>query len=165
MKKVLIMILGLAMFSGSAMAAEVAKQFEISPVINVATFKDVDTTTGVGVKASIKDVILVNTAVTGGVNFYDLGSADLYRFPITVGYDYAVNETLTVTPKVGAVIDLIDTDNADAKSEVGFTAGADASFKVSENGALVAGVDYVKNSVEGVNLDGYTFTGGFKYSF
>jgi hypothetical protein len=169
MKKVLIMILGITLFAGSAMAeGEVSsKNYTIKPVVNVATFEDADTTTGVGIAGSVEDLVLVNTKVAGGVNFYDLGTADLYRFPVTVGYDFDINDTVTVTPNVGIVTDVVDADKADAEYSVGFTGGVDTAFKVNDSLDITVGVAYVANTVEdaNANLDGFTFTGGAAYRF
>lgn len=171
MKKTLLTILGLTLFIGSAMAeGDVTeyKNYTIKPVVNVATFEDADTTAGVGVAGSVEDLLLVNTKVGAGVNFYDLGTTDLYRVPVTVGYDFDVTEDITVTPNVGIVYDILDADLADAESSVGFTGGADFAYAVNENFDVTAGVAYVANTVEdagGANLDGFTFTGGAAYRF
>ncbi len=161
MKKSIAMFLALLFVSVSAMAANL----KVQPVVNVATFDGADTTTGVGLKASASNVLVDNVVIGTGVNFYDLGSADLYRVPVTVGYAYKVNDSLTVTPNVGAEINVVDDNIVNDKASLGFTAGLDVAFKVTENVNLVAGYSRSQDSINGTNLDGNTFSGGLTYSF
>lgn len=169
MKKLfsLMFVAGL-LFTSVAFAEEVATKevaFAINPVVNVATFEDADTTTGVGLEGSVSNLLVDNTVVATGLGIYDLGTADLYRFPVTVGYAIQANETVTITPKAGLVIDSLDADNADTNTEVGFIVGSSVAFKVTETLNLTTGVAYVVSDVEEVELDGFTFTGGLNYRF
>lgn len=168
MKKALITFLGLVLFSGSAMAAGIAGSkglvYGINPEVSVATFEDADTTTGVGVNGFVENLLVDETVTSVGVNFYDLGTTDLYRFPVTVGYNFDV-AGLTVTPNVGFVVDTLDTDKNDVESSFGFTTGADVTFKITENLDASAGVAYVANETDGTNLDGFTFSGGLIYNW
>lgn len=166
--KLMSLILGVLMLTMPVMA--MAADFSVSPVISVATFEDADTTTGVGLKAEASNLgyVIPSEVVLGsGVNFYDLGTSDLYRVPATVGYNFAVKDNLTITPNIGLVVDILDIDANDAESSVGFTTGANVALKATENLSLVVGVAYVANTVEdaNLNLDGYTFSGGASYKF
>ncbi len=169
MKKFLSLIAGLTVSAGVAFAAETvaskAISYSIAPVVNVATFTEADTTTGVGLKVTVENVLVDNSVIAVGGNFYDLGTADLYRFPITVGYNLKVNEVVTVTPNVGLDVNVLDVDNADANASVGFTTGANVAFKVTENLNINTSVAYSVDTVDNVELNGFTFTGSVGYRF
>lgn len=181
MKKLITMVLGIAMLCGSAMADEAAVsnsnedtqevaqsntvKYAISPVVNYATFDDLDSETGFGVKGSAENVFAENIVLSTGVSLYNLNNSDLYRIPVTVGYNVKLNELVTVTPKVGADVNILDKDNDDTVNSVGFTGGADLSVKISENNKLFAGVSYSADTINGTNLDGFTYTGGVAIGF
>lgn len=163
MKKYFLMLLAVFMLAGSAMAKEL--EYTINPVVNIATFQDADTTTGVGLGGAVKNVVVDGVGLGAEVSYFDLGKADLYRVPVTVGYDFNVKDNVTVTPKLGLLVDTLDKDGADTTTDVGFTLGSDVAFKVTENLDIKTGVAYNFNEVDDVNLDGFTFTGGVAYQF
>ena len=71
--KLMSLLLGVLMLTmpGMAMAAD----FSVAPVVNVATFDQAPTTTGVGVEGTVSNVgsvISSEVVFAGGVNFYYL---------------------------------------------------------------------------------------------
>lgn len=172
MKKVSLLAVFALLFSVSAMAAE----FAVQPTVAVKFADEFDTRVDAGAKvtASALPYVNENVVVSTGLSYSELTSNDgaindvsLYSIPATVGYKYAVDEKLSVTPFVGADFLLADSDAVD--NTVGLIGGAEFAYKVNENWSanLSAGYEFAETEVNGLeqSLNGAILAGGATYSF
>jgi len=161
MKK-LVLVLALVFIASPALAMNVT----LNPYASGHLYEDAENAMGMGLDAKLTDLGVDNLSVTTGLESVqtEIGSTDLdvLDWKSSVGYEVAITENLSVTPKVGFDVYFLNTDGSSSvDNSSGIHTGVDLAYNVAEDISVSAGVTYSwADEQDGVNLDNLAFTAG-----
>jgi hypothetical protein len=160
------LFMGGVVFAADTVAPEkAALGISIEPIAVLHSYKDMDNAVGGGLNVNVQNVGIENLRIGGGLEIvsadadvapgYSISgipvtatingkeSLDIKDLSAKFAYDVKVNDKLTVAPVLGLHYLFVDADNlVDADNAFGISFGGEASYKVTKDISVFAGLGY-----------------------